>query len=67
MKKIRIKTIIMGVRAVLIVWVAIKAYQYNQPGDVPPFYYQVSGDWEAFVTSPNILREQTLIQGGSGS
>jgi len=65
MKKIRIKTIIMGLVAVLIVWVAVKAYQYDQPGDSPEVYFQLSPDWEASVDSPDIQREHVFIQSGN--
>ncbi len=65
MKKIRIKTIIMGVTAVLLVWAAIKAYQYDQPGDVPAIYFQFSPDWEASANSPDIQQEHVFIQSGN--
>ena len=64
MKTFNKKTIGLTLVVFLIVAIGFLAYQYNQPGDVPPFYYQVSGDWEAFVTSPKILREQIFIQSG---
>ncbi len=65
MKRINKKTVGLTLVAMLIVWVAIKAYQYNQPGEVPPFYIQESGDWEASVTSPDIQREHLFIQSGN--
>lgn len=54
----------MGVTAVLIVWVAIKAYQYDQSGEVPAVYFQLSPDWEASVDSPDIQREHLFIPSG---
>ena len=64
MKRINKKTIGLTLTAMLIAWVAIKAYQYDQPGEVPPLYIQESGDWEASVTSLDILREHLFIQNG---
>jgi len=64
MKRINKKTIGLTLAAMLIIWVAIKAYQYDQPGDIPAVYFQASPDWEASVTSPDIYREQVFIQSG---
>ena len=65
MKRINKKAVGLTLVAMLMVWVGIKAYQYDQPGEVPPFYIQESGDWEALVTSPDILREHLFIQSGN--
>ncbi len=61
MKKHHMKTIGLTLVAILIVWVAVKAYQYDQPGDLPAIYYQLSPDWEASVDSPDIQREHLFI------
>lgn len=65
MKRINKKTILRCAMAVLIVAVGIlayKAYQFDQPGEVPPS--QAARDWEASVTSPDIQREHVLIPSG---
>jgi len=71
MKKINKKTIGMILKrigitlaAVLVVVISVLAYRYNQPGQVPEIYFQISPDWEASVNSPEIQREHGFIQSG---
>ena len=72
MKKINKKTIGlilkrigMTLAAILVIAIAILAYRFDQPGEVPAVLIQVSGDWEASVTSPDIQRELFFIQSGN--
>lgn len=64
MKLFNKKTIGLTLVAILITWVAVKAYHYDRPGELPEFYYQASPDWETAVTSPDIQREHLFIQSG---
>ena len=64
MKKINKRTIGLTLAAMIIVWVAIKAYQYDQPGDIPAAYFQLSPNWEASLDSPDIQREHLFIPSG---
>jgi len=72
MKKINKKTIGiipkrigMALAAVLVIIIAVFAYRYDQPGEVPAFYFQASPDWEKSVDSPDIQREHVFIQSGN--
>jgi len=65
MKRINKKSVGLTLVVISIVAVGIMAYRYNQPGEVPAIYFQISPDWEASVNSPDIQREHGFIQSGN--
>ena len=54
----------MTLLAILVIAVGILAYRFDQPGEVPAVFFQVSPDWETSVDSPDIQREHVFIQSG---
>ncbi len=59
MKKINKKTIVMLVVAALMVVAAVLAYRADQPAKVAP-----NPEWEASVSSPDLVREKFLVESG---
>ena len=63
MKRIK-KIVSLTLAVILVIAIGIKAYQYDQPGNSPAIYFQLSPDWEASVDSPDIQREHLFIPSG---
>ena len=64
MKRMSKKPVGFALLAILIVVIGILAYRFDQPGEVPPVFFQASPDWETSVDTPDIQREHGFIQSG---